>query len=97
VLRGDPPTVFLAEDLDALHWTLATEVVARARDQDWPEPVRSEVRDALLGERWADAVLTWMDHADVVVDVYPSVEVSSVADRTVAAAELQFTPLFTDG
>ena len=68
VLRGDPPTVFLAEDLDAL-----------------------------LGERWADAVLTWMDHADVVVDVYPSVEVASVGDRTVAAAELQFTPLFASG
>jgi hypothetical protein len=97
VLRGEPPTVFLAEDLDALHWTLATEVVARARDQHWPEPVRTEVRAALLAERWADAVLAWMDHADVVVDVYLSVEVASVGDRTVAAAELQFTPLFSSG
>ena len=97
VLRGEPPTVFLAEDLDALHWTLATEVVARARDQHWPAPVREQVRAALLAERWADAVLAWMDHAEVVVDVYPSVEVASVGDRSVAAAELQFTPLFTSG
>ena len=64
VLRGEPPTVFLAEDLDALHWTLATEVVARARDQHWPAPVREQVRAALLAERWADAVLAWMDHAE---------------------------------
>ena len=38
-----------------------------------------------------------MDHAEVVVDVYPSVEVASVGDRSVAAAELQFTPLFSSG
>ena len=56
VLRGEPPTVFLAEDLGALHWTLATEVVARARDQDWPAPLgggASRAAGRALGRRGA--------------------------------------------
>jgi len=96
VLRGEPPTVFLAADLDTLHWRLATEVVARAGREAWPADVVAGVRAALLEERWADAVLAWMSHADVVVDVYESVEVTGPVELPVAAAELQFTPLFDE-
>jgi len=96
VIRGDPPAVFLAADLPTLHWRLATEIVARADRDAWPELVVSEVREALLEERWSDAVLAWMHHADVVVDVYESVDVTDPVDLQVAAAELQFTPLFRD-
>ena len=96
VLRGEPPTVFLAEDLDALHWTLATEVVARARDQDWPAPVREagarRAARRALGRRGARAgwtTPTWWS-----TSTRRSRWRRSVIAR-VAAAELQFTPLFS--
>ena len=78
--RGDPPTVYLADDVDALQWVLALQVVARGASPDWPSEVRATLRQALLDERWADAVVAWMDHTGAVVDVYPSVDVASSTD-----------------
>lgn len=55
------------------------------------------VRDALLEERWADAVVAWMELSGVPIDVYqggPDVyEWNDVAGEA-ASLRLQFTPLF---
>ena len=55
IVRDDPPEVYLAEDIDTLHWVLALQVVARSRPDELPGPAVSVIRGALLDERWADA------------------------------------------
>lgn len=96
VVRGDPPEVFAAEDLDTLHWILALKLVAATSAGELAEGIREELRAALLEERWGDAVDVWMRQRDVAVDVYPSMELYLPTDVEMGPIELQFMPLFKD-
>jgi len=96
IVHGDTPEVFLADDLDTLHWVLALQLVAQSRADEFSEPARAVLREALLEERWADAVVEWMATTGQVVDVYPSFDVytADALPPDLAMIELQFTPLF---
>lgn len=96
VVHGDPPEVFLAEDIDVLHWVLALEWVARAGSDMVGEGLRESLREALLEERWADAVVDYMEHLGTQVDVYTSERVHEARNVSMGAQELQFRPLFRD-
>lgn len=96
VVRDDPPQVFVAEDLDTLHWVLALRLIAATPSEEVPEHLREPLRAALMEERWADAVVMWMSFRAGAVDVYPSHELFRSGDVDVAGAELQFRPLFRD-
>lgn len=96
VVREDPPEVYVAEDMDALNWVLALKVVARTPARQLPSGVRSGLRAALLEERWGDAVHQWIDHTQVAVDVYPSMELYQRSDVALGSVEMQFLPLFED-
>jgi hypothetical protein len=98
VIRDEVPTVFLAEDIDVLHRVLATELVAKARGADLDQETRVRLRELLLNEQWADAVLHWMELNHVVMDVYTHERIYRVADvpPDLIGAQLQFTPLFQD-
>lgn len=96
IVHGDPPEVFAAEDESTLNWVLALRLVASTDSASLPEGVRDHLREALLEERWGDAVVAWMSHARAVVDVYPSMDLFVERDVELAAFELQFTPLFRD-
>jgi hypothetical protein len=56
------------------------------------------IREALLEERWADAVFAWMDATGEIVDAYPDEPVWSdqqlTSERT--ALELRMAPIFQD-
>jgi hypothetical protein len=57
------------------------------------------LREALLDERWADAVEEWMRTSDTVIDVYPHglrVWTAGAIQRDIADVRLQFRPLFRD-
>lgn len=95
VVHGEHPEVFLAEDIDVLHWVLALEWVARANPEQVPG-IRDSLRQALLEERWADAVLSYMEHLGTRVDVFTGEPVYDERKVTLGAAELQFRPLFRD-
>ena len=95
VVRDDPPRVFVAEDLDTLHWVLACRVVAATPGRDLPAGERDALRQALREERWGDAVFSYISRTGVAVDVYESTELHAPADAAVAPVELQLTPLFT--
>ena len=95
VVRDDPPRVFVAEDLDTLHWVLACRVVAAMPGRDLPAGERDALRQALREERWGDAVFSYISRTGVAVDVYESTELHAPADAAVAPVELQLTPLFT--
>ena len=97
VIREDPPVVYAAEDLDVLHRVLALKVVAQTAPSRFPPGVGDRVREALLDERWGDAVVGWIDATGTAVDVYSDLEVWSadrLAEPDLSAVELQLTPLF---
>ena len=98
IVRSDPPQVFLAEDDEVLGRVLAIKLVA----QTPPEQLGSfaaEIRDALLDERWADAVLAWMTATGDVVDAYPddTVWTEHQLDADAAALEIRLAPIFRTG
>lgn len=96
IVHGDSPQVFVAEDMDVLHWTLALRWVALADPTTMSEGTRDALREDLLDEQWADAVVRYMDHIGTVVDVFPQHEFSTGRNVQMGAQELQFTPLFRD-
>ena len=96
VVRTDPPRVYLADDLETLQWVLALKVVARTRPGALRRADAEVIRAALRDERWADAVVEWIDATGQPVDVYPSIEVHEARHVAMGPAELEFTPLFQD-
>lgn len=99
VVRDDPPQVFAARDIDVLHRVIALEIVARTSPATLSPVVVDSLRDALLEERWGDAVETWMRSSGRELDVYPSglqVWTDDALRADFAGARLQFTPLFSD-
>lgn len=96
IVKEDPPSVFIAEDMETMNWVLALKLVARTPSHDLGDGLREYLREALLEERWADAVYAWMDVMEVEVDIYASEDMFTSRDVEFAPTELQFTPLFRD-
>jgi hypothetical protein len=96
VVREDPPRIFVAENMETLHWVLACQLVATTPGCELPPGERESLRRALREERWGDAVFAFIDRTGTAVDVYESTELHLAADAAVGPLELQLTPLFTD-
>lgn len=100
VVRGEEPQVFLATDASVLARALAVYLVAQLPAADVSSPARlQEMRQALLEERWADALVAWMDETGVAVDVYdesPRVWSRDDLDLDHATLEMRVAPLFAD-
>jgi hypothetical protein len=98
VVRDEPPTVYAADTIDVLQRLLALEVVARSLPVDLDVKARERMRKALLDERWADAVVEWIDATGVAIDVYTHLHVYSDDDlpNDLIGAQLQFAPLYRD-
>jgi hypothetical protein len=96
VVRDDPPRLFVAEDLDALNWVLACQLVATTPGRELPAGERAALRQALREERWGDAVFSFIARTGVAVDVYESTELHAATEASIGPLELQLTPLFSD-
>lgn len=96
IVNEIPPSVFIAEDMETINWVLALRLVARTRADEIDADLRELLREALLEERWADAVVLWMEEMEVDVDIYASEDLFTARDVEFASTELQFTPLFRD-
>jgi hypothetical protein len=100
VLHGDPPEVYVAEDVDVLHRVIALEIVAQTPAAALSEEVANKIRDALLAEEWGTAVELWMTYySRQPLDVYPSglrVWTDAMVTADLTGIELQFRPLFKD-
>ena len=99
VVHNDPPDVYIARDDEALTRLLALEVVARTI----PESLRSpegveELRAALLEERWADAVVSWIEITGTAIDAYPDEPIWSSEDLSSERVllEMRLGALFRD-
>ncbi len=97
VLRGEVPRVFLAENVEVLGRLLALQLVAPTPAAKLGQAVGG-IRQALLDERWGDAVLDWMEATGNVVDGYDDEHVwtEERLDREFADFELRLSPLFRD-
>lgn len=98
VVREEPPIVYAADSIDILQRLLALEVVARSVPTDLDVKARDRMRKALLDERWADAVVEWIDTTGIAIDVYTHLHVYSDGDlpSDLIGAQLQFAPLYRD-
>ena len=80
---------------------LAVSLVAELPAADVSSPARlDEMRRALLEERWADALVLWMEETGTVVDVYdesPRVWTGADMDVEKASLEIRFAPIFGEG
>jgi hypothetical protein len=93
VLHGDPPQVIVAEDLTALQWRIALELVAQTPASSLGGEAEL-IQEELLGEQWGAAVERWVQCTDAWLDVYESWPLHLAEEVELAPAELQFTPLF---
>lgn len=98
IVRGEEPMVVLAEDAQVLSRALALTLVAQLPAARVSSPARlEEMRQSLLEERWADALVTWMEETDTSVDVYderPTVWTGAELDEEQASMEIRVAPLF---
>jgi hypothetical protein len=96
VVHTEPPSIFLADDIDLLHRVLALEVVART-DPALLGAAAPGIREALLEERWGDATVAWIRGTGTGIDVHDGKSVYSHDDlpADMIGAQLQFTRLFT--
>lgn len=92
--------VVLAEDARVLSRALALNLVAKLPAQRVSTAARlKEMRHALLEERWADALVSWMEETETAVDVYdesPRVWTAAELDEEQASLEIRVSPLFSD-
>lgn len=99
VVHGESPDVYAAEDIELLQWVIAIEVVSATPASTLDAGTAQTLRQALLEERWGDAVEVWMEASGIVIDVYPDglrVWTSDMLQADLASVRLQFRPLFTD-
>lgn len=98
VVRSDPPDVYLADDVEVLAKVLALELVARTDARQIDSGKALSMREALLEERWADALVEWMSYTGNEVDVYTHLHIHTDTDIAddMLGARLQFSPLFRD-
>jgi hypothetical protein len=98
VVRGDPTTVFLADSADVLGRVLGLNLIAKAPPELFSEGARGEIREALLDERWADALTVWMTATDQIVDVYPDEEVWTEEQFGIdrVSMDIRVSPIFRD-
>ena len=88
--------VLIADDDESIGQALALEIVANTTPNRLG-PAVTEIRDALMERRWADAVASWMEATGRVVDVHPDEPVrrSGPTDDPVEL-QLLLRPIFED-
>lgn len=100
IVRGEEPMVVLAEDADVLSRALALQLVAQLPADRVSSPARLKLmQEALLEERWADALVTWMEETETAVDVYdeaPRIWTAAELDEEQASMEIRVAPLFSE-
>jgi hypothetical protein len=99
VTHDDPPRVFIAESEAVLSRLVGLRLVARTRPGDLSNPRDlADIREALLDERWGDALFQWMEATGEIVDAYPDEEIwtADQLDAERASLETRITPIFED-
>ena len=97
VVKEDTPQIFLAENAQVISRLIALKVVAGSSASIFKAHEVETVREHLLHERWADAVLMWMEATGIYIDVYEEyvpIWTEDTLDRDVASMEIRTSRLF---
>lgn len=70
VRSDDPDNPLLADSIDTLNRVIALKWIGNWTPGSSVDV--SDLRDALLAERWADAFTRWMELAGIWLNIYPS-------------------------
>jgi hypothetical protein len=96
IRRSDPEQPpLLADSQETLNKVIALRWIGEWAPPD--EAAAASVRQAILEERWSDAVIGWMEAAGEVLDIYPfGLEVHEARDYPddEFGPRVQTTPLF---
>lgn len=96
VRRSDPEQPpLLADSEDTLNKVIALRWIGEWAPAD--DELAAPVRQAILEERWSDAVVGWMEATGEVLDIYPfGLEIHEQRDYPDAefGPRVQTTPLF---
>jgi hypothetical protein len=95
IRRGEPDAPLLADSEDTLNKVIALRWIGEWEPAD--HEVAERVRQAILNERWGDAVVAWMDATGEVLDIYPfGLEIHEARDfpDEEFGPRVQTTPLF---
>ncbi|MDQ3877893.1 MAG: hypothetical protein M3290_06040 [Actinomycetota bacterium] len=99
VVHGHEPVVYLAENAETISRALALDLVARLPASEVADASRlEEMRRALLEERWAHALIVWMEETGTTVDVYegsPKVWTERELELEQATLEIRMAPLLS--
>ena len=95
IVHSEPPQVFMAEDADVLARVLALKLIAPLDPADYRPGRLAEIQEAVLEERWGDAVVDWIGLTDTAVDVYDGEKIWTDAGLSVddTMLELRLSPL----
>lgn len=98
VFDEDPPRVFVATDEFVLTRLLALKVVARTHPRSLGEGEVTRIRDALLEERWGDAVTAWVIATGTGMDVYPdeALWTAEAVEEELVSLQVRLSPIFED-
>lgn len=99
IVKTDPPQLFLAENAAVISRLVALKVVADEDPGRFAPGRIGVIRDALLEERWADAVVGWMSATDTFIDVYEEyvpVWTEDDLDADLAAMEIRMARIFDE-
>jgi len=97
IVKGDPPRVLLAENASVVSRLVALQIVAGTDPARFEAGDLEDVRNALLEERWADAVLRWMETTGTYIDVYEGYEpvwTEAELDEEFATMEIRVARIF---
>lgn len=97
VVKHDTPQIFLAENAQVISRLIALQVVAASDPTIFAPHEIEAVQEHLLHERWADAVLMWMEATGTFIDVYEEhvpIWTEDTLDREVASMAIRTSRLF---
>lgn len=97
VVKHDTPQIFLAENAQVISRLIALKVVAASDSSVFKPHLLDTVREHLLHERWADAVVMWMEATNTFIDVYEEyvpIWTEDTLDSEVASMEIRTSKLF---
>ena len=99
VVKHDTPQIFLAENAQVISRLIALKVVAASDPSVFKPHLIDTVREHLLHERWADAVVMWIEATDTFIDVYEEyvpIWTEDTLDSEFASMEIRTSKLFDD-
>ena len=99
VVKHDTPQIFLAENAQVISRLIALKVVAGSNPSTFKPHLVEAVKEHLLHERWADAVLIWMEATDTLIDVYEEhvpIWTEDRLDSEVASMAIRTSKLFNE-